>query len=314
MKSISDLDNNTVSVIPHEMIECLNIAAREWITNYDQYIIVMGDGPYAIQPNANQIAPFYNTIKQCFGVDFNHKLLHVNMPKHLFRDYLTNVVLYHELGHFIDVEYKITEAVAIQVCNLWANNQYRSEIDSYFNCLYPLYINRNSQRIIPISTISYIREYIADLFASQYVKDNVINYLVYEQGDLANNQFPTHPSLTQRLQMICDFISGNSNVLLDLIQSVFQQITSQKLSIRYTDLSPDDFYSLVPLELENESDIHSIFVLGWDLFKTGSKPFEERNGMQEGLFSGQLYEIINNLIEKSINNYLMLRDWNHIKP
>ena len=85
----------------------------------------------------------------------------------------------------------------------------------------------------------------------------MINYLVYEQGDLANNQFPTHPSLTQRLQMICDFISGNSNVLLDLIQSVFQQITSQKLSIRYTDLSPDDFYSLVPLELENESDIHS---------------------------------------------------------
>ena len=37
------------------------------------------------------------------------------------------------------------------------------------------------------------------------------------------------------------------------------------------------------------------------------------NKMQEELPPDKTYEIINNLIEKSINNYLIIRDWENFK-
>lgn len=37
------------------------------------------------------------------------------------------------------------------------------------------------------------------------------------------------------------------------------------------------------------------------------------NKMQEELLPDKTYEIINNLIEKSINNYLIIRDWENFK-
>ena len=56
--SLALLNNNTISSVPHEFIECLNIAARQWLTDFDDYIIVMIDGQYAISPQVEDFRMF----------------------------------------------------------------------------------------------------------------------------------------------------------------------------------------------------------------------------------------------------------------
>jgi hypothetical protein len=82
---------------------------------------------------------------------------------------------------------------------------------------------------------------------------------------------------------------------------------------RYIDLQKEDFYNLVPTQIQKESEIHSLFKLGWDIWMNNTEQIKICNKMQEELLPDKTYEIINNLIEKSINNYLIIRDWENFK-
>ena len=62
ISSVNLLNNNTVNIIPYEMIECLNIASKEWLSDYDKYIIVTTDGPYAILISGDSLNIIYDTI------------------------------------------------------------------------------------------------------------------------------------------------------------------------------------------------------------------------------------------------------------
>ena len=78
---------------------------------------------------------------------------------------------------------------------------------------------------------------------------------------------------------------------------------------KYVDIDHTDMHSFIPSELSDEQELLSIFKMGWDVYKGGSTPFEVQNSLSDPLPPDKIYECVNNLIEKSINNYLIIRDW-----
>lgn len=300
-RSINLLDNNTINVVPHEMIECLNAALKDWIDDYDKYIFVTTDGDYCIYSLGKSIELTYENIKNLYGIDFSYKLVNVQLPKYLLRDYLTNVVLYHELGHFVDNHYKLTETIFPEIL--------KQSKDDLINTYFP-YINPAKDVHLYEKYIrQHLCEYFADLFASQYAGSHFYNFLLYLEHD-NSNWYDTHPNHSYRKKIIIDFLNGVSNPVLDIIKKTVQTVTGKELKVRFRDLSSDDFYNLVPTIITDEKDLHSLFKLGWDVYLSGGDNFKNANAMSYTPSQSEVYNIVNNLIEKSINNFLIVDSWN----
>lgn len=303
-KSINLLDNNTINVVPHEMIECLNTALKDWIDDYNKYIFVTTDGDYCIHLLDESIDLTYQNIKNKYDIDFTYKLVNVQLPKYLLRDYLTNVVLYHELGHFVDNRYKLTETILPKILKVNVN---------YLNSTYFPYIS--SAKDIDkyeYRVVNHLSEYFADLFASQYVGNHICNYLDYHEHEHEKSKIchDSHPNHSFRKKMIRSFLLGYSNPVLDIIKDTVHTVTKKDLEVKFTNLSPNDFYNLVPTDISNEQELHSLFKLGWDVYLAGGDHFKAANSMSYIPSQSEVYNIVNNLIEKSINNFLIVDSWN----
>lgn len=313
--SLALLDNNTISSVPHEFIECLNVAAKEWIPDFDRYIIVMNDGPYAIMPYLDDIEVLYKSIDAKFNITLTYVLLSVSMPRQLSRDYFTNVCLFHELGHFIDTKYHISESVSYELKNLWLSGK-KSEVEKWFRSSYLPFITPigfPGTYNVTSSTFYYIGEYFADLFAAQYVGEKNLFYLDY-LTDNPKIDSMDHPSYEQRYKMYQDYNKGKgSNIVLDVILEKTSNITKHSISKRFVDMDSSDIYGLLPIVMKNEKEIYSVFNMGWNAYMAGSEPFEKANNLSTPLPPDRLYEAINNLVEKSIDNYLVERDWEQAK-
>ena len=137
-------------------------------------------------------------------------------------------------------------------------------------------------------------------------------YLRYIAGEMEDSQ--THPSTVKRCQLVAEFLhpSGVISDVLRIISHVTEQITHCRLERRNEPL-PDreDFYRLLPCEVENERQLHSLFAVGWDIWLNLNDEFERFNQIPKAikLKPLQKFNILNNLIEKSINNFIVLKDW-----
>lgn len=311
--SLTLLDNNTISSVPHEIIESLNVAAMQWLPDFDDYIIVMKDGPYAIMPQVENYRLFYVSIKATFSIEFKYILLTVSMPRQLTRDYLTNVCLFHELGHFVDTKYKISEMVIYDLFNSWLGGK-RIEIDEWFFAKVPPFfisstIGKSPSYSATGYTIYFLMEYFADLFGAQYIGANYLNYLEYLSDDI-NIDDPQHPSYSKRKKMYDDYCKGpDANIVLKLIFENTLDVTKHGLTQRYVEIERNSMIGLIPTKLNNQEEMLSIFKMGWDVYMNGSKEIEISNKLQQPLAPDQVYTIVNNLIEKSISNYLITKEW-----
>lgn len=299
--SINLLDNNTINVVPHEMIKCLNVALKDWVDDYGKYIFVTTDGQYCIHLLNNSIDITYQNIRNLYGIDFPYKLVNVEIPKYLLRDYLTNVVLYHELGHFVDNNYKLTETILPKILIQSKDDL----IHSYFPYIDPAKDIHLYEKYIE----NHLCEYFADLFASQYAGTHFYNFLLYLEHDNPN-WYDTHPNHSYRKKIVEDFLNGVSNPVLDIIKKTVKDVTKKELKVRFTNLPTDDFYNLVPTIISNEQELHSLFKLGWDVYLSGGDNFKNANAMSYTPSQSEVYNIVNNLIEKSINNFLIVDSWN----
>ena len=54
----------------------------------------------------------YSSIEVQYNISFPRRLVQINIPLALSRDYFSSVVLYHELGHFVDLHYMISATIA----------------------------------------------------------------------------------------------------------------------------------------------------------------------------------------------------------
>jgi len=314
--SLEFLDNSTINTVPFELIECLKYAMEEWIDDYDQYIIVTSYNDFSFNPSLvrNKV---YSIIESKYKIKFSKKLVQINLPKHLSRDYLTNSVLYHELGHFVDSILEIYDAIFLSILNQFispvTSTKDKEDILKYFPYLSTISTSHCNLKEIDFMVKMHIKEYFADLFAAQYVGKSACNHLIYIAPNALISH--THPSTQDRINIVDEFLEDATkyNCVVKTFFSETQKKTKKEIKLRYIPITSDDIIDLIPCEISNSEQLHFLYNLGWDIWLNRTSEFKNKNNMNEHLKQGQIYQIINNLIEKSINNYMIVKSWNDSK-
>lgn len=307
-KNIEFLDSSTLNLIPYEIVACLKSVLDEWLNEDTEYIIVT-----SLVNNVEQFSfdptliydyhSLYSVFEKKYNISFGQRLIQINIPKALSRDYLVSVVHYHELGHFIDIKNSISDSIANDIIDNLPNSI--TELSQYF----PFLEDTNC----PIKTkleilTNHLAEYFCDLFASQYVGSSLANYLTYITENSTNSSW-THPSSTNRKKITEDFLNTTENVIVDLINKGLEQIMQKKLIQRFELLHTLDFYKLIPVIIQNDKQLHGLIIEGWTVWEKGIDNFNLKAKTTPHLELTQLYTIINNLIEKSIRNYIIQKTW-----
>lgn len=310
---VNCLSNNTATNAPYEVVESIKLAAKTWVPNIDDYIILTryGDYSFSYHPEEDAILTY---IENDYSIHFDYKTVLLAIPQHYYRDYLNNVVLYHEIGHFVDRVNGISNVllnILIQDLNRRSN-----DIIEYFPYLnsdsFDAYGNPKNgiENIIE----SHFEEYFADLFAARYVGKNIERYLKYVCFPNSNNTnfYDSHPSNERRFAMIDDFLSNKSNYVIDSIQNTLNKKGLSNLEKISSSITSDDLYNLLPIELTTDHDIHDLYSLAWEVWDGDRSRFRRENNMSFDLQPTQLYTILNNLVEKSISNYLIKTKWENV--
>jgi hypothetical protein len=287
-KSLEFLDDSTLNATPYEIVTCLSRALKDWIGD-ENFIIVtsLSNKQYSFSlesiglEKSNQLKQI---IKDLYDHDLQYRLIKINLPKLLVRDYLSCVVLYHELGHFIDNELNISNRIFIE------------KFKTY-------YVSTPEQTAF----LNHTKEFFADLFAAQYVSNasNIyLNHIAFENPDSE-----THPATEKRIKVVEDFLSRKKNLDIDVIQKMLSDLSLETFHIRCKniDAKKNAFLNTIPHEILDDLELHAVFKLGWDIWLDSDSNFLNK------FPKTQRYYIVNNLIEKSISNYNVIETWHKIK-
>jgi len=303
-KSLEFLMDSTLNTIPFEVVSCLNLAMEDWI-NPNNFIIVTSlnndiDAYSFDETLANGDVVYYKSIQAAYGITFEKRLVQINLPLILARDYFSSVILYHKLGHFIDLYWGISARMATDLMR--AQPHQWQAVQEYFNFRQDIMLYTEKLK-------KHLCEYFCDLFAAQYIGSSSNDYLKYLESKNSNKANDSHPSSNNRLKIVNDFLESNDNTLVQLITSYTKEITKQDLKQRFEVLSSDDFYHFLPLELTTPEQLHGIFLYGWKIWLSGAENFKKNGGIEGVLNNKVIYKSLNNLIEKSIGNYFIVKDW-----
>lgn len=280
------LDTSTLNIFPFELVYCLEVALNDWVSSEDLIIVTSlsqrRSDIWFEGWEEESIRNIKQLIKAKYALDISSRLIRISLPKSLSKDYLVGVVLYHELGHFIDAELNITNRIFF---------------DKYSKV--PELINTEEEHYF----YHYQKEYFADLFAAQYVDNSsaiYLNHLAYDHGDSSY-----HPATSKRDEIVKKFLAGESAPEIDNIQNALMKAGHPILQKRNTIITPgnSDFIDLIPQRIANAQELHGIFKLGWDFW------LDSENNYLNGFSRRQRYYVINNLMEKSISNYNVLQNW-----
>lgn len=317
-KNLEFLDSSILNLIPFEIVKCLEKALSDWTPSGQKYIVVtslVNDiNGFSFDPGLLDLEKLLDRLNNTYGVKFEDRLVHINIPKALSRDYIiSGGILYHELGHFVDSKYSITHAIAMQLQNDIVYGRTTLASQAGLIQFIPSIKEMFAGSVQALMECYYhLGEYFSDLFAAQYVGDCYGEYLYYSTNGQGGG--PTHPSTPYRNQVVKDFLSGTQNAVVDLINTAMDVIVGKKLTIMYEEIDERDIFSFLPPVIENDKQLHGIFAAGnrawnadWHIYsktmKLGSPPQPEK-----------LYTIINNLVEKAIGNYIVVEKWKQIRP
>lgn len=305
-KSLEFLMDSTLNTIPFEVVSCLNLAMNDWIPE-NTFIIVTSLNndidAYSFDEKLANEDYIYSSMLASYGIKFEKRLVQINLPLILAKDYFSSVILYHELGHFIDLYYCISKRMATELIKYPPTEW--TKIQGFFDFRQdPSFVNRLK---------NHLGEYFCDLFAAQYIGQTSNDYLKYLESKGADRSYSSHPSSNNRLKVVTAFLEGKPNVLGDKIKTYIKEITQRDLIKRFKVTNSEDFYHFLPLELKTSAELHGVFSYAWKIWLDGPEIFKTNAGIESNLPSKTIYKSLNNLIEKSIGNYFILKDWERAK-
>jgi hypothetical protein len=238
---------------PHAVIRCLDIAASEWLDTSTEYIFVATDGDFCIFSDDPSVDLLLDWIYQQFKIFFAYRLVHIQIPFHLDDDYLFNVCLYHELGHFIDSQLKVTDNMAITLSEEWNKNNPNSGTTG-----------RNCWEDNIIVFQRHMKEVFADVFAAQYVGKKIIEYILFRWEDVMNRATPFHPAPSFRIAMIEELLHDYKN------NNIFDYMNDAITTISGNSLSKRDQIDGIILTANNitylPTNIYQVFTASWDTY------------------------------------------------
>lgn len=291
--------------MPHkEILVCLETILFEWLgADVNNYLLTLSDGEYHYRFPICKLDVLNNITEGYWRVHFDSFPIELALPKYFSEDVFFNVVLFHELGHFVESYYDTEDMVYRQlepVLKDFANNQ------DLINQSFPFLAGKNSLGTEDEKKVRcHISEYVADLFGAQYVGTHIMNYAGYKLDRFPDVDDAEHPCLNKRIEHVANFVDNNSNnILINIIKDEFLKINTKGLTVRFRDLNPQPFYEGQPYLIQSDEEMVSIYKLIWDLYIQGCAPFvaiNDSEGWRKSTFG--LHSKLTELAKMSINLY-----------
>lgn len=282
-----------------EIFSCLRIALEEWSDESDKYAMVTGPGNFAF----TKFIPEFEleVIIPEYMAPFPVMPARFNLPSHLEHDFIGNVALYHELGHFVDDIKSFSDSAY----NLYTKNSgaLSDEDKKKFLNVFSGNTNPPTEDMLR----SYFSEYFADLFAAQYVGGAQAFALLHSAF---GNQFSeSHPSTDSRTTLAYTFLNnkGDGLALVHLFDEAVKNVTKNSMCLANRFQMPDtlSFKVYKPCNISNDKELHGIFTSGWCVWLNRAKYFTDCNG--KPLDEVSAYKKLNELIKQSISNYIAIK-------
>ncbi|RII28477.1 MAG: hypothetical protein CXR31_00920 [Geobacter sp.] len=271
------LSGTSIHKVPYEIVYCLKLALDDWNSDPKLITTALTDDPdfhfMHVNPGViiNLIYPGKNTNKDIIQIAF--PTLYRHRPLYI-------IALYHELGHFIDKQFKITD---------WS---FRSD---------PVPKDQRKKEE------AHRSEYFSDLFAASYAGKAYLQFLNnFAPGDPTTD---SHPSTADRIDNLNAFLESRNNTQIDRINNVLLQLGKPLLALKYTKPALTDcFDNLRPYTFKNTNELHGIFEAGFDYLQSvQSAP----NQLWSKFDEFKRDKVVNDLVEKSIRNKMITEEWSN---
>lgn len=306
------LDSKNPYTLSREMRHMIDNLCSIWIPEHDKFIFSTTDGDFAVMRYYSSWDILYSNIKTLFNVDFAYQLVPLYIPKHLHDDFLFIATLYHEFGHFVVFYNNMYDQPVQKIVEHLNNKTDKADLilNKWFTAIRDLYdsngVCRDTSSRDEIIE-SYINEYMADLFGSQYANHHISNHREsngHGKEDVYSN---THPSYNQRRELVDDFLNDvTDNFLLNCIKEEFV-VLGKPLSKRYVSLEKALILSGSPLTINNDEELHSLIYNAWEAYLEETKPQKDKNGVVISSTADiALYERITCSVKTSIKTYFNL--------
>lgn len=303
------LDTRNAYTLSPEMRCMMDNLCRHWIADADKFAFSADDGAFACARYDSDWDVLMSNFELLYGIKPTCQLVMLKVPKHLYNDFLFIGSLYHEMGHFVDAYYNIWDRVYQKVITRLEIPAEATKIrGEYFPIIEQTYDGANCKDESRRNKflVAQIKEYIADLFATQYLGCHRGNHIEYVAAGAYDKDDDEHPSPECRWAMEYAFIKDNrSNFIYADISDEFAAI-GHPLTIKI--VKPSDFASLdkgEPVSVKNDDELHSLLWYGWEVYLRGPQVMAASQGTPKAVMSRyDFYKKLNGALKQSIGNYL----------
>lgn len=305
------LDSRNGYTLSHEMRATMNNLCGHWVSDPEKFIFAATDGDFAINRYTSSWDVLMDTIEKLYGLKFSHQLITFTVPKYLLNDFLFVSIIYHEMGHFVDHYYNISDEVCRRIKNRFSTPAEEEKIRKVFFPITQLVYDTKSgaytdEKKRDKYIEAYVGEYIADLFGAQYVGNHIINHIELNRHGSYDLNHETHPSPNTRAMMVNAFLKKDTTNFL--LTDILESFVATKLELKNRYVRPSDAHNLekgMPMTISNDDELHSLFQLGWEVHFKGAGAMDAACGDKIGSTTQfNFYKRLNDAMQQSIGNYL----------
>ena len=305
------LDGRNGYTLSREMRFVIDNLCAQWVDDPEKFIFAATDGSFSLTRYSKKISSwdmvadnYYND----YHVEIPYQIVTIRTPKQLCSDFFFAGSLYHEMGHFVDAYYNITDEVLQRIKKRLSTE---SEKDRIYNEFFPhikTAINKDGtedESIRDKILEAHIGEYIADIFGTQYLSMHIGNHIEYNSLGYYDVDSDSHPSPIRRANMKVAFLNDDtSNFVMTDIKDVFKD-SGHPLSLKIHRITNNrELIKGSPIDICNDAELHSIFYLGWEIYFAGRSNMEFVNSMPpNSMTQHDFYCRLNNAVRESIKLY-----------
>lgn len=190
-----------------EMSFCIESLVLMWNIHKEKKLVIFTLGDFQIlkikrEDNKDDI-DYLETLRLHTGVQQTYEPVFIRVPDIYKGQMLTNVPLFHEVGHFVDKDNSLSDLVF----DIIEDDLKISKTSRFLREHFPRFINVDlkgndaAEKIIK----AHISEYIADLFGAQYSHEYILLPAKYVTTDPSKDD-DKHPSLDCRRRFVNVFL------------------------------------------------------------------------------------------------------------
>jgi hypothetical protein len=274
---------------PHETQYVLKKALREWVTAPALISSASHDNLAFYLNHADDLWKFIANALDGFDTgSYSPLVVQIGFPEAFRHRPVFCVPLFHELGHFVDFHYKISELTLL--------TETLPPV--------PLGLNIAAWRAI---VLNHRREFFADLFAASYCgnasRDSLLSIAP------TNPDTATHPSTSSRVAAIDSFLSGASNPHVELVQRSLASRGLASLKSRFALPSiSGKFDDALTYRISSTDELYGMFPAAWAYFEA-QLTARSASWIDERYTEYDIEKTINDLTEKSLRDFEIRERW-----